>query len=229
MSHIAKLSKFAATLLAVLTLAGCATVLKMAPTKSSAAVDTSQQSLVLITMSLTNKYHDRYQPEPIVVNIEKPNATQASDRLNFKFDNDGSIDELGGRRYLVRLPLPPGKYVLRGVTGMARYFPFIGNFFTPLHFDIEVKPDRVEYLGHIDAIVVERKDDELRAGSLIPLIDQAATGYSGGTWNITVSDASEHDIAQFRSAFPALAKADIEPDILPPWDKQKATAWWQAH
>jgi hypothetical protein len=85
------------------------------------------------------------------------------------------------------------------------------------------------YLGHIDATVVERKDGEFRAGPLIPLIDQAATGFSGGTWDITVSDQFDDDVSAFRKDFPALSSASIERDVLPAWDKQKATEWWANH
>jgi hypothetical protein len=65
-------------------------------------------------------------------------------------------------------------------------FPFHGFFFAPLHEDLDVEPNSVVYLGQVDATAVERKDGELRAGPVIPLIDQAATGFSGGTWDISV-------------------------------------------
>jgi hypothetical protein len=77
--------------------------------------------------------------------------------------------------------------------------------------------------------VVERKDGELRAGPLIPLIDQAVTGFSGGTWNVAVSDRFDQDMTEFRTDFPVLEKADAQEDVLPPWDKKAATDWWQAH
>src|SRR6266568_2596132 len=47
----------------------------------------------------------------------------------------------------------------------------------------EVKPAQVVYLGRVEAVRRERKDDgELRAGFVIPLIGQAVAGYSGGTF-----------------------------------------------
>ncbi|WOD16795.1 hypothetical protein [Paraburkholderia kirstenboschensis] len=76
---------------------------------------------------------------------------------------------------------------------------------------------------------MERKDGELRAGPVIPLIDQAATGFSGGTWNISVSDQFDADVAEFKKDFPALTNASIEREVLPAWDKQKATDWWANH
>ena len=210
-------------------LSGCATVQTMTPSRSATSVDTSKKSLLLLTITPTNEYKQRYQPHPTVVNVERANAKQSSDYLNFRFDRDSDFNGVDGKSYFVRLALAPGKYVLRGVSGIANAFPFIGNFFIPLHFDIEVKPNQIEYLGHIDASIVKRKDGEFRAGALIPLIDQAATGCSGGTWRVAVSDRTEQDIAEFKSEFPAIANANIENDTLPAWDKAKATRWWKAH
>jgi hypothetical protein len=102
-------------------------------------------------------------------------------------------------------------------------------FFTPLHETVEIKPNTIVYLGHIDATVIERKDGELRAGPVIPLVDQAVTGFSGGTWDISVSDQFDNDVTAFKKDFPALSNASIERDVLPAWDKQKATEWWAAH
>lgn len=36
-----------------------------------------------------------------------------------------------------------------------------------------VKPHRVYYLGHVEAVVRKRTGNELKAGSTVPLIDRA--------------------------------------------------------
>ncbi|MDR6391563.1 hypothetical protein [Paraburkholderia phenoliruptrix] len=208
---------------------GCATVAPMSPTTAMSSVDTTKNSYALMTVTLRNAYHTSYQPSPIVVHMERGAADSRSDRLNFKFDDQATTTSDAGNHYFVRLPLAPGKYVMRGITGQSGIFPFHGMFFTPLHETVEIKPNSIVYLGHIDATVVERKDGELRAGPVIPLIDQAATGFSGGTWDISVSDQFDHDVTEFKKDFPALSNASIERDILPAWDKQKATEWWANH
>jgi len=43
-----------------------------------------------------------------------------------------------------------------------------------------------------------------------------------------VSDRFD-DISEFRKDFPALHDAPIEREVLPAWDKEKATQWWSAH
>jgi hypothetical protein len=208
---------------------GCATVAPMSPTTATSSVDTSKNSYALMTVTLKNAYHTSYQPSPIVVHMERGAADSRADRLNFKFDDQATTTSDNGNHYFVRIPLAPGKYVMRGITGQSGIFPFHGMFFTPLHETVEIKPNSIVYLGHVDATVVERKDGELRAGPVIPLIDQAATGFSGGTWDIRVSDEFDQDVAEFKKDFPALTNASIEREVLPAWDKQKATEWWANH
>ena len=211
-------------------LPGCATVSKMSPKKTESALDTSRQSVLLASLTIENRHHESFRPNPIVVMLQRNGGQQASDRLNYQFDNDAAIDsDSPARHYLIRIPIEPGRYQLVGINGAAGVFPIHGVFFLPLHYDIEVKPGAVEYLGHIDAAVVDRKDGELRAGPLLPLIDQAAAGFSGGTWTVTVSDSAPHDVEEFKAAFPALARTPIEDDALPPWDKAKETMRWQAN
>lgn len=212
-----------------LLMSGCATVSSMSPTTATQSLDTTSQSYALMTVTLKNAYHTSYQPSPIVVNIERGAGDDRANRLNFKFDSMDKPVSASDDHFLVRLPLAPGKYVIRGITGQSGIFPFHGFFFAPLHEDLDVKPNSVVYLGHVDATVIERKDGELRAGPVIPLIDQAATGFSGGTWDIAVSDRFDDDITEFRKDFPALRDASINREVLPAWDKEKATQWWAAH
>jgi hypothetical protein len=61
------------------------------------------------------------------------------------------------------------------------------------------------------------------------LIDQAVTGISNNTFEVSIMDASQEDLADFRSQFPALRKADITTMILPPFDRNKAQYWWDHH
>ena len=79
--------------------------------------------------------------------------------------------------YLVSLWLPPGKYVLRELLGSAGFFPIRGMFGAPVFTRFEMTPGTVVYFGRIEATIRQRtSDDQLRAGSLIPLIDPAVTG-----------------------------------------------------
>lgn len=222
---------FLATAMLVVALGtGCATRGKMAFEDENEKVVENGQQILLMSVTIRNVYMPRYQPKLIVVNVEKPNAKDAQDRLNFVMDNKGRDESNGaakGNHYLIRMVLEPGQYEIRGMGSLASAFPFHGGFFTPLHAKLEVKGSGVVYLGHIDAVVRQRQGNEFRAGGLIPLLDQAVTGASGGTFDVTISDAFVTDEALFKERFPALRGVSIGKSILAPFDRAVAQSWWE--
>ena len=154
-----------------------------------------------------NDYKPSYQPRLLVVNVEKPGAKEAADRLNFTMDDKAKVEggpADAGHSYLVRLALAPGRYEIRGLTALAQVFPFNGHFFAPLHSSIEIKGPGVYYLGRVNATVRERKGEEFKAGASVPLIDQAIVGASGGTFDVEIRDDFATDEGVFRAKFPAL-------------------------
>lgn len=228
---IKRLLTLGALLFAML-LTGCATRTKMAFENDSDKITANSKPVLLMTVTLKNAYKTSYQPKLLVVNVEKPDAKDSKDRLNFTIDDKARVDSNKaevGNSYLVRMELDPGTYKLMGLTSTASGFLINGYFFAPLHSDIVAKKSGVYYLGHVDATVRERKGEEFKAGSQVPLIDQAVVGASGGTFDIAISDAFATDEALFRSKFPALKGVTIVKDILPAFDRAKAQAWWAAH
>jgi hypothetical protein len=83
---------------------------------------------------------------------------------------------------------------------------------------LELVPCSIVYLGRVEAMVPERKNDtELRAGPLIPLIDQSVAGYSGGTFHIHILNNYDSDRAFFREKYPALQAVTVDQVVLPEW------------
>ncbi len=128
----------------------------------------------------------------------------------------------------MRLQTPPGDYVQVGFTGLASGFPFHGGCTAPLLAPLPHEGGGIVYLGHVAATVRKRQGNEFRAGPVIPLLDQAATGISGGTFDITVEDRWQQDEAEFCNRFPALRQIEVRKNILPPFDRAKAQTWWEA-
>lgn len=214
--------------IATIALTGCATVNSMAFDNKAKAVDLSKKSVVLMAFEVSRSDNSRHVPAPIVVNIEKPNAKEVKDRQNFRF-GDGDAFQVDGRTvYLARMALEPGEWIVRGVTGQANAFPFIGTWFVPVHTAITIKPNTIDYLGHVSAALRPRdeKANEFRAGPVIPLIDQSVAGLSGGTWDVTVEDRNDKDQTLFRSHYGALANATINPAVMPPFDRAVAQRFW---
>lgn len=71
----------------------------------------------------------------------------------------------------------------------------------------------------------ERQGNEFHAGPVIPLIDQAAVGASGGTFDVEVVDAESSDEALFRTRFPALRTATIHKAMPPAFDRPPTQKW----
>lgn len=230
LNHLSTWPRRLLALAAILSLmSGCATVHEMGVDKNTETLNLNGDGLVLMSLELSNQYKPDYQPQVLVTHVETPDADSTEDRHNFKTDLDGTINSGGGSRYMLRMQLKPGKYVVRGATCMYRALLLNAICLLPIHADIEVSADTVTYLGRVSGVMRERKDDEFRAGPVIPLIDQGVTGFSSSTFDVTISDQSEEDLKSYRMLFPALSKAEIRPGILPPFDRARAQAWWETN
>lgn len=213
-------------------LMGCATPTKMAFQNDSDVMTSASKPVFLMTATLKNGYKPSYQPKLIVVNVERTEAKDSRDRLNFTMDEKAKMEAdtpEAGNSYLLRMELESGDYVIRGLTGFSGVFPIRGMFFAPLHADLNSVGPGVIYLGHVAATVRERKEGEFKAGPSIPLIDQAVTGFAGGTFDIEISDQLETDEPMFKEKFPALRNVSIQKAVLPGFDRAKAQQWWEAH
>jgi hypothetical protein len=217
---------------AAMFLSGCATPTKLAFAKDPNTPPKANDRIYLMTATFHNAYRTSHRVTLFVVNVEKPDAKNKADRLNFTID-DGAKSESDstavGNSYYLSLKLDPGNYVIQGLTAQSAAFPTRTWFFAPLHSDLAVAGPGVFYLGHIEATVRERQGDEFKAGPSIPLIDQAVGGASGGTFDIEISDQWDTEKSRFFAKFPALKSVVVTKAILPPFDRAKAQEWWEKH
>lgn len=218
--------------MSLLLLAGCATRTEMSLGKDEDTISTDAPPIYLMTATFKNSYRTWFQPRLLVVNVEKPEARDKSEHLSFMMD-DKARDEKDtaeeGNRYFLRLALPAGDYIVRGFTGYSGHFPISAIYFAPLHVEVKSSVSGIHYLGHITATVRERRENEFKAGPSIPLIDQAVAGFSGGTFDIDVSDRLDADRPEFLAKFPALRTAKIQKSLLAPFDRSKAQKYWEAN
>jgi hypothetical protein len=227
-----KIPAFLYVLAMAFILSGCATRTKMAFESDEERLTESSKPVFLMTATLKNTYRTSFQPKLLVVNVEKPGAKDAADRLNFTMDpkaRDESDSPTVGSTYFLRMQLDPGRYEIRGLTSLASSFPVNAIFFAPIHASVEASRPGVYYLGHVSATVRERQGNEFKAGPSVPLIDQAVAGASGGTFDIEISDRLSVDEAAFRFRFPALKGIEIKKTILPPFDRALVQKWWEAN
>jgi hypothetical protein len=209
---------------------GCATRMNMAFQDDAQKLTPTSKPVFLMTATVKNTYKTYFQPKLSVVFVEKEGAKEKEDRFNFSMDekskNETNTLE-SGNNYLMRMELNPGSYEVRAILGQAYGFPLVGTYLLPVHAPFKSIGPGVFYLGHIEADVRERKDNEFKAGPAVPLIDQAITGASTGTFEVVISDQFDKDEPAFRAKFPALAGVEIKKMIVPPFDRKKAQEWWE--
>jgi hypothetical protein len=177
----------------------------------------AKESIALLTVKIANKYKTSYQPniKHVIVcsNGEK-------DREKYSFKVGEKYNEVGNsyNEYLISFQLPAGTYKLRELFAQSGKFPVIGSFAVPVYSSFSIAHNKIIYLGHLEANIKERTDNkELRAGSVIPLIDQAVTGASGGTFVVTITDLFEDDIKLFQKEYPYFKQYQVDNLTLPQW------------
>jgi len=220
-------SLFSLLLVAILT--GCASVPYMPLAENKEAVDTSKP-LYLMSVSVKNEYRQRWQPRILNAFVVKDSGKANAQTFAYRMDDMGEIvpeDEDGVSTFLVRFTTDTSEHLLDGFMAHGRAFPVNGFYAMSMQLPIPQKESGVHYLGSVKAVIRERKDNEFRAGPVIPLIDQAVSGASTGTFDIVVSDAFEKDAELFKTTFPALKDVKIQKAILPQWDRAKIQSMWE--
>jgi hypothetical protein len=193
---------------------------KMALTKGQSNIDVTKKSIALLSIKVSNQNVPKCQLD-ITGAVLCPQSETCSRPLPYfhKTENSykGVVDNFN--EYLLSFELDSGTYNLQWIG--ARYsIPLLieAGGKIPLDMKINVIANSISYLGHLDVVLRERKNDkEIRAGSVIPLIDQAAAGFSSGTFDVTVEDKFDEDMKLFISEYPALQKVKVEKSLLPKW------------
>lgn len=215
----------AALVAATLLLTGCAGPAKMPFSDETNSSIQPDKAIFLMTATIKNIHKPSHQPVVSIVSVEKGTLEKSSGNVSFKVDKKGTE----GSTYLVRMELERGEYVMRGIFGMSSSFPIHGFFFAPVHASIVSNEPGIYYLGHVDASVRARQPGDFKAGSMIPLIDQAVAGASTGTFDVVISDRWATDEARFKNKFPVLKDAQIKMAILPPFDRAFAQKYWEVN
>lgn len=182
---------------------GCAS--PMALTAQKDGVDLSSKSIAIFTLRTTNAYKPAYHPNVKRVKIDNSGA----------FKTDAAIS--GGRQageYLISVDAEPGQHTLNDVIGSSSSGLIFGSFAFPVDAGFNLQANSITYIGHVDMTNRKRKDGEPRSGSVIPLIDQAVSGYSGGTFDIVISDRYDTDIQLFVNAYPIIQGKPIHRSVM---------------
>lgn len=214
-----------ATICLLWLLTGCATHTKIEPQSKSTTT-------FLLKVSVKNSHRPLCGGVglkfPIVERAKGENKSIRFQALRMMFDEfDASTST---ESHLFLMELEPDDYVIRGFYASTASLTsfllpgFNGIFFVPLDAELKSSTPSVIYLGHVQAVLRERKDNELSAGKSHPwmLGGQQICGAVSGTFDVSISNQWDKDESNFRESFENLKDTPIEIEILPIPDKNKA-------
>jgi hypothetical protein len=196
---------------------------EMALTKGQTNIDVTKKSLALLSVKISNRSKPDYQLDIIGALICPQSETCGhGSRKHFhsiKSPYKIKSVENSFNEYLLSFELESGTYNVHSMGAVYDHFPITGGGPVPLNYELKIKPNSIIYLGHLDVVMRERKNDsEQRAGPFRPLLDQSpAVGAYTGTYDVVVEDKFEEDMKLFIAEYPILQKVKIEKSILPQW------------
>ena len=198
----------------------------MVLTKGQSDIDLTKKSIALISVKISNQYKPKYQLDIVTTYIcptSQTNCSRSYDGI-YKTESNNRIKSMeeGFNEYLLSFGLESGTYNLDSMGAIYQSALITGGGIVPLKFTFNIKPNSIIYLGHLDIVMRERKNDsEIRAGRTFPLIDQSVIGTSSGTFDVKVEDKFAEDVKLFSSEYPAVEKVRIEKILLPQWTRPK--------
>lgn len=205
--------------LATFFLYSCATVKPMAISEKTQALDTTQESIAVFTLKISNQYKPEHQPAVYSIGLRSISKDKTV-KYGFKLDEPYNQVENQFKEYILSIDLPPGNYELQVVRGFSDGPRPQGCFLVPAWADFELKPNEVVYLGRIEATNRKRQNDsEERAGPVTPLIAQRVSGFYDGTFDVKIYDNYDEDVVLFRQKCPVLQNCTVKKRILIPKNK----------
>lgn len=214
-----------ALLSTTLLLFGCATVSGPPITEESTSVDLDAHGIALLGLTLSNTF----RVSPLISPLETHGvvvislmSTKKQERFFFEVGKPISRSDDDQRQVedqMLSVKLPPGQYKLVCIdTTVAK----VGFGCAPVCSDFTVVARKVAYLGHLDILRRERKNDsEPRAGFVLPFFDQWYSGFSTGTFDVAIRDNYEHDIPAFKQRYRVLSAYPVDNTLLPPLANRK--------
>lgn len=173
--------------------------------KTATQADWGKGSVVMMSVNMNNEYRPSYGATRLGVVVHKVKSDDARSVIMVSETvADGKTDAVLAQQ------VAPGSYSIKTLYGGSFKFPIVGSIDFSVNAPFEVSSKTVVYLGHISLVNREKLDpDDQATGSAIPLIDQAVSGFSGGTLQVSLMDHFDQDTATFKREYPAFQNASF--------------------
>lgn len=196
-------------------LTACASHLSSPLNESSEPVDVSGQSIGVFMLKVSNQKNTFFQPsvKRMMIKDERKNNSYVINIVDAYLSKDKTFKE-----YIVSFQLMPGQYLLKDIFAKAGFYPINGKFSIPVYKSLHLPANSLAYYGRIEANVIDRLNEEqLRAGPVLPPIDQAIVGASTGTFDVTIRDNFQDDVRIIRHVYPHVGDSEWLNLTLSPW------------
>lgn len=203
-----KVSVYVFLLFIALGISGCATSMPL--TKDTKKLNFTKETIGIMSLKISNKHVPGYQPNVKIIEVLQ---IDTASKKTFEVEEAFHKVENEFNEYLLSFQLPPGFYKIWEVGGNSGIFPVSGTFRFPMGAEFGLDSNTITYIGHVEMVNRERKDGEPRSGSIFPLIDQSVTGFSVGTFDITISDRYLDDVKLFKAKYPAIDGYEVKKNI----------------
>ncbi len=189
----------------------------MALSEKTGALDIAQESVALMTLKMSNQYKPGFQPYVSYVAVH---TIGGGPRYSFKAGRPYLEAKREFNAYLISMRLPAGNYRLVAIVGWGgshKAYASLGNFCLAVNRTFKIEPNTVVYLARVEAVNRKRRNPrEPRAGAVIPLIDQALSGFGGGTFDVKIYNNYDKDLALFKQEYPVIGSYDVKKTLFSP-------------
>ena len=188
-------------LFAIVVLSGCAAGLD----KTATAIDWSKGSVIVMSVEMQNQYKPNYPATSLGVVMTRKTGNDARQQIRA-----ASNIPAGDNAYLVTSQIQPGTYSISRIFGVSQKFPIMGSVDFAVDAPFEITPNSVTYLGRLATVNKEKtnKNDQ-STGAVLPIIDQAVSGFGSGTLHVVLKDNYEEDVKLFKKEFVYVQNMDV--------------------
>lgn len=195
----------------------------MALTKGQTDVDVTKKSIALLSVKISNQFKPNYQLD-IMGSLICPKSERCGHGSVKYFHKTNSSHRIktvenSFNEYLLSYELESGKYNFHSIGAAYDHHGISGGGSVPLNFKIEIESNSITYLGHLDIVMREMKNNsEIRAGRVgPPWAQNPVVGAYTGTYDVVVEDRFDEDMKLFISEYPALKNVKVKKAILLQW------------
>ena len=112
--------------------------------------------------------------------------------------------------FLVTQQIQPGSYTVSKIYGMSRQILITGNINFAVDAPFDVAPNSVVYLGRVSGVNRERSSsDDQSTGGVIPIIDQAVSGFGAGTLEVSLGDNYAEDVKVLKQEYASMQNLEV--------------------